>query len=298
MTIGLGNWQEAHEPIAIKNFALGYKEKPMERDMLFTVRKTTKLRETYLEIGDIGPMGKKNGDIEFEDVSQGHSFFIEQEEYAKGIKIEHKFILTDQLHIVEDLPRLLGLAARRRQRIDIFRMYNEGFSAAYKTIDGLPLFSDEHVNHANQGGGTWGNLSTGAFAEAEVEAVRILLKKRVSNSDALIELSPDLLVVPRELESAAYELIKSSGKVDTANNNANFHKGKYKVLVSDDLDDPDNWFMQDSEMAKMFNAWNVVAPLQFGQAENWDGMDAKYRVYEFRGYGTREARPMHGSEVN
>jgi phage major head subunit gpT-like protein len=296
--INAGNWQEANEPIAIKNFALGFKEKPMERDMLFTVRKTTKLFETYLELGDIGAMGKKNGDIEFEDVSQGWTMQIEQEEYVKGMKIEKKFQLTDQLHIVEDLPRLLGLAARRMMSSHVFRMFNEGFSTAYSTIDGVALFSSSHVNHENQGGDTWSNYGTGAFTEPEVEAVRVLMKKRLSNSNALIELNPDLLIVPRELEAAAYELIKSSGKVDTANNNANFHKGRYKVLVSDYLDDADNWFFVDSELAKMNNAWNNVAPLEFGQTENWDGMDAKYRAYCFYGYGTREARPFHGSEVN
>jgi phage major head subunit gpT-like protein len=296
--MGRGNFQDALEPIAIVNFKLGYKEKPAEIDMLYSKKKSTKLIETYLELGDIGPMGKKNGDIEYEDVSQGNKMTITQEVFAKGIKIDWEFIKTDQLQVVEDLPKLLGLAARRRQAVDCFRKYNDGFTTAFKTIDANPLFYSTHANHANQGGGTYTNRTTSAFSEAAVEAVRVAMKKRLTNADNLFDVNPDLLVVPRELESAAYELIKSSGKVDTANNNANFHKGRYKVLVSDYLEDPDNWFFEDSEMAKMFSMWNTVSPLEFGQAENFDGLDAKYRAVMFYGVGVREWRPSYGAEVN
>lgn len=295
---GRGNFQDALEPIAIKNFALGYKEKPMEIDMLYSKKKSTKLLETYLEIGDIGPMGKKNGDIEYEDVSQGHKMTVLQEVFAKGIKIEWEFIKTDQLQIVEDLPKLLGLSARRRQAIDCFRKYNDGFTAAFKTIDGNPLFYSTHANHANQGGATQSNRGTAAFSEPAVEAVRVAMKKRLTNAENLFEVNPKLLVLPRELESAGYELIKSVGKVDTANNNANFHKGRYNILVSDYLEDPDNWWFEDNEMAKMFSVWNTVAPLEFGQAEDFDGLDAKYRAVMFYGVGVREWRPSYGNEVN
>lgn len=294
--IGIDNYQTALEPIAIKNFQLGYKEKPMERDMIFTVKTSKKLTETYLELGDIGSMNEMSGDIEYEDVTQGYSMTVTAVEFAKGIKIQKKFVLTDQLDIVEGLPRLLGLAARRRQRRSTYQIFNDAFNTTLTTIDGLQLCSSAHTS--NNGGTSQANRATVAFSASQVETVRQAMKGFLTNTDQMFDTTPDMLVVPRQLEEAAYELISSSGKVDTANNNANFHKGKYKLLVSDDLDDSNNWFMVDSELMKMFNIWNNVSALEFGQADQFDSMAARYRAYMFYGFGSRDWRWSYGSEVS
>jgi len=294
--IGTGNFQDALEPIAIKNYGLGFKEIPPERDMLYTVKTSKKLTETYLEIGDIGAMNELTGDLEYEDIQQGYKMTLTAREYAKGIKIQKKFVLTDQLDIVEGLPKLLGLAARRRIAGDVMANFNDAFNTSYTTIDGLQLCSSAHTS--NNGGSSQSNLGTTAFSEAAVDAARIAMKDFMTNTDQEFEVNPDLLVVPRALEKSAYELINSSGKVDTANNNTNFHKGKYKLLVSDRLDDSNNWFFIDSELLKLFAVWNNVAPLEFGQAEQFDGFAARYRAYMFYSFGIRDWRPVFGSQVS
>lgn len=293
--IGTGNFQEALEPIAIKNYQVGFKEIPPERDMIYTVKTSKKLTETYLELGDTGPMNEFTGDLEYEDVQQGYKMTLTAKEYAKGMKIQKKFALTDQLDIVEGLPKLLGLAARRRIAADTAAILNDAFNTSYTTIDGLQLCSSAHTS--NNGGSNQSNRGTTAFSEPAVDAARIAMKAFVSNTDELFEVNPDLLIVPRSLEKAAYEIINSSGKVDTANNNINFHKGKYKLLVLDRLDDSNNWFFVDSELMKIFNVWNNVAPLEFGQAEQFDGLAARYRAYMFYGFGSRDWRWIYGAEV-
>lgn len=293
--IGTGNFQDALEPIAIKNYQVGFKEIPPERDMIYTVKTSKKLTETYLELGDTGPMNEFTGDLEYEDVQQGYKMTLTAKEYAKGMKIQKKFVLTDQLDIVEGLPKLLGLAARRRIAADTAAILNDAFNTSYTTIDGLQLCSSAHTS--NNGGSSQSNRGTTAFSEPAVDAARIAMKAFVSNTDELFEVNPDLLIVPRSLEKAAYEIINSSGKVDTANNNINFHKGKYKLLVLDRLDDSNNWFFVDSELMKIFNVWNNVAPLEFGQAEQFDGLAARYRAYMFYGFGSRDWRWIYGAEV-
>lgn len=57
-----------------------------------------------------------------------------------------------------------------------------------------------------------------------------------------LDIMPDLILIPRNLEETAWEIISSKGKVDTADNNANFHFGKYKLAVWDWLNDSNNWF--------------------------------------------------------
>lgn len=296
--ITTGNWQDALEPIANKNFQLGFREKPAERDMLFDVKKSTKLTETYLELGDIGSMGEFTGDLDYEDISQGYKMQLQATEFAKGIKIQKKFVLTDQLDVVEQLPKMLGLAARRRMAVDIFSILNNAFNTAHTTIDALQLCSSAHTSNQDGVSTTQSNRGTTAASPVALETVRQAMKDFATNKDNLFETNPDMIICPRELEETFYEIIKSSGKVDTANNNRNFHMGKYKLLVSDWLDDSNNWFVVDSELMKMFNVWNNVAALEFGQAKDFDGFQAKYAAYMFYGYGSRDWRWIYGSEVS
>lgn len=295
--ITTGNWQDALEPIAIKGAFLGFREKPMERDLLFSVRKSKKLVETYLEMGDIGSFSQFTGDLAFDDVAQGYKMTITQDELAKGMVIQRKFVETDQLDVVEGLPKLIGLAARRKMLRDSFSWANNAFNTSLTTLDALQLCSSAHTSNQEGVATTQSNYGTTAFSEAAVEARRQAMKAKMSNRNQLIDVNPDMLVVPRQLESAAYELIKSSGKVNTANNNRNFHMGKYKLLVSDVLDDANNFFLLDSELFKESNKWNNVVPFEFGQARNFNGLAAQYYGYMFYGFGTVEWRGVDGSEV-
>jgi phage major head subunit gpT-like protein len=295
--ITTGNWQEALEPIARKNFQLGFREKPAERDMLFDVKKTSKLDETYLELGDIGSMNDFTGDLEYDDVSQGYKMTVTQSELAKGIKVQRKFAETDQLDVVEGLPRMLGLSARRRMAVDTFAFLNNAFNTSLTTIDALQLCSTAHTSNQDGVATTQSNKGSSAASPVALEAARQAMMRFMTNRDNLFEVKPDMIICPRALEETFYEIIKSSGKVDTANNNRNFHMGKYKLLVSDWLDDDNNWFVVDSELMKMFNVWNNVVPLEFGQAKDFDGFTAKYAAYMFYGYGSRDWRFIYGSEV-
>ena len=295
--MGEGNYQDALEPIAIKNFQLGLKEIPPDRDTIFTVKKSKKMTETYLELGDIGAMDKFDGDLDYEDVSQGYKMTITADELAKGMQIRKKFVLTDQLDIVDGLPKMLGRSARRRIAQDTWSILNDAFNTSYTTIDALQLCSSAHTS--NNGGSNQDNSGTSAFSEPSVEATRLLMKAFVTNTDQEFECNPDMIIVPRALQKAGWELINSGGKVDVATNNANFFKGgKLKMLVSDRLDDSNNWFLVDSELMKIFNVWNNVAPLEFGQAENFNGIAARYRAYTFYGYGSRDWRWVYGHTVS
>ena len=141
-----GNWQDALEPIAKKNFQVGLKELPAEKSMLYNVEKSDKLTETYLELGDIGSMEEFSGAVPYDDIAQGYKMTITSKEMAKGIKIARKFVRTDQLDIVKSLPKMLGLAARRRVALDVFAPFNNAFNTSYTTLDTLALCSTAHTS--------------------------------------------------------------------------------------------------------------------------------------------------------
>jgi phage major head subunit gpT-like protein len=295
-TITDGDWQNALEPIARKNFELGFKKVPADRAVFYDVKKTSKLTETHLEIGDSGDMGEFTGDMEYEGVAEGYTMQITQREFAKGMKILRKFAETDQLNIVESLPKHRGLQAHRRMAADIFSVFNDAFTTAQVTLNSEALCTTTHASKFNST--TQSNKGTAALSAVNLETRRIAMKARMTNKDNLFEMNPDMLVVPRGLEETGFEIIKSNGKVDTAQNNPNFHKGRYKMVVSDWLDDSNNWFLIDSELMKQYLVWYQVVPLEFMQANDFDGLVAKYAAYMFYGKGSRDWRWIDGSEVS
>src|SRR3990167_2946357 len=120
--ITTGNWPDALEPIAHKNFDVGMDKVPAEKDMFFKVRRSKKRTETYMELGDIGAMNQFTGSVPYDDISEGYSFTVTARQFAKGIKIQREFVETDQQEIVEGLPQMLGRAAHNRLATDIFFM--------------------------------------------------------------------------------------------------------------------------------------------------------------------------------
>jgi phage major head subunit gpT-like protein len=295
-TITDGDWQNTLEPIARKNFNLGFKKVPADRAVFYDVKKTTKLVETHLELGDSGDVSEFSGDMDYEGIAEGYTMTITQREYAKGMKILRKFAETDQLNIVESLPKHRGLQAHRRMAADIYSPFNNAFTTAETTLNGEALCTATHASKFT--GNTYSNRGTAALSAVNLETRRIAMKARTTNKENLFECNPDMILVPRGLEEAAFEIIKSNGKVDTANNNPNFHKGRYKMVVSDWLDDANNWFLIDSELMKQYLHWYQVVALEFMQANDFDGLVAKYAFYMFYGKGASDWRWIDGNEVS
>mgnify|MGYP001616232349 FL=1 len=74
--------------------------------------------------------------------------------------------------------------------------------------------------------------------------------------------------------------------------------GKYKSLSMKRLNDTNNWFLIDSELLKQFAIWNDIDPMEFKQAEDFDGLVAKYIAYMFYGFGFTDWRFLFGSNVS
>ena len=295
--ITTGNWPDALEPIVRKNHDMGFEEPPFEKEAIWSVRKGKKRTETYMEIGDIPQMGTFTGSVNYADVSEGYTRTATATQFAQGIKIERQFVETDQQDVVDDLPKKLGISARRRMGTDVYNYFNNSFNTSVVTIDNLQLCSSAHTS--NNGGSSQSNRGTSAFSALSVEATAINMIDFLSNTDGVIDVNPDTLIVPKNLREAAWEIINSDGKADTANNNRNFLKGKYNVIVGGVwMTDTNNWFMVDSKMMKMYFDWFDIVPLEFNQAKDFDGFTAKYADYMFYGNFVRDWRPIFGHEVS
>jgi len=129
------------------------------------------------------------------------------------------------------------------------------------------------------------NEGTSALSAANVEATRLDMYDFYDLAGETISVNPDTILAPRDLEETGWEIINSKGKVDTADNNQNFHYGKYKLVIWDRLTDADNWFMIDYSEMKEYLLWYNREPIQMFQDKDSDTLIAKYLSYYRCGTG-------------
>jgi len=99
------------------------------------------------------------------------------------------------------------------------------------TSNGLPLASNSQTS-ANYST-TQDNLETLELNEENLETVCQKMFDTKDESGKESQLNPDTLIVPTALRKRALEIVGSTGKSDTADNNVNVYDGNLKVIVWD-----------------------------------------------------------------
>lgn len=296
MTMIQENWPNLLEPGLRKVFADVFNRQESMLPVLFSMQESSKAVEHDLEMGDIADFEPFQGSIPYDDTGEGYKVDYTHLEYARGIKIERRLVLNDQYSVINRRPQALGLAAYRRRETDGASVFNNAFNASIVGGDGVSLCNSAHPSKV--GGANQGNVSTDSFSPTGVETARQTMTQFKSNRDNVITVKPDMIVVPLQLEEKAFELINSKGKVDTAQNNANFHQGKYKLVVWNNyLTSSTKWWMIDSELMKMFLLWFDREPVQFFKDRDFDTLQAKYAGYAYYSFGWSDWRWIQGANA-
>jgi hypothetical protein len=258
------------------------------------MQSSSKAVEHDLSTGDILDFVPMNGMVPYDDMGQGYKTNYTHEEYARGIKIERKLVDDDLYNIINKRPRMLALAARRRREKDGASMFNNAFNSGYTGGDSVSLCNSSHPS--NNGGTAQSNTGSLSLSAVNLEATRRLFISIQSDRDNIIDVIPDMLLVPLALEETAFEIINSKGKPDTAMNNSNFHYGKYKTLVWPNyLTSSTAWFFLDSQMMKEFHLWFDRIPVEFQKDREFDTYNAKYSGYMRYSFGWSDWRAIYGN---
>ena len=263
-----------------------------------TLKEATQGTEYDLETGDIGELAEFNeGSIEFSSPTEGYKKSVTEQQWALGIKATRQLLRNDLYGVLRNRAAALADSARDKREATGASPFVDGFTSEFTTGDGLSLFNAAHTNQQNSL--TQSNRGTSSFSPAAVESTRLLMLKFQTNAGNKMAVRMDQLIVPADLEERAYELIKSSGKVDTANNNRNFHSGKYKLLVWENyLSDTNNWFAADSKLLKRHLILREWEPTQFFRSGEFDTLVSKFAVYMSLNISICDWRPLYGHIVS
>ena len=291
------NWADLLAPGLRKIFSDEYTEQSSMIPVLFNVQTSEKAQEFDLEDGPIADFEAMNGTIPYDDSVQGYKTTYTHSEYARGFKIARSLVDDDLYGIINKKPAKLSLGARRNREANGASVFNNAFNTGVTGGDSLCLCNSAHTSL--NGGANQSNTGVLALSAPNVEATRKLHKKIKDSIGGVIQIESDLLLTPLDLEETAFEIINSKGKVDTAQNNANFHYGKYKLAVwSNYLTDTNNWFLIDSQLMKMALMWFDRIPVEFFKDKDFDTLNAKFAGYMRYSFGWSDWRFVYGNNVS
>lgn len=292
-----GNFTSAAEKVAKKSFILGLgKEIKPRKELYFNVVSSDKLKETYMEVGDIGVMPDFDGTRAELEMEQGYESYILNKEIGGMVSIEYRFLRTEQLGIVKDISNSVGLAMRRRIAGDAASWFNDAFSA-YLSRDGVSLCNSSHPSGVSNGP-TQSNRITTAFSAVALASARIAHRKLLTNAGNIFEIMPTLLFGSIDLQDAFDEVIKSQGQVGTANNTINIHKGKWTAITDIRFTDTNNWGIGDQDLMKKYQIWQDVDDVDFSKDKEFDSKALKMAADAFYGFGSTGWEWFFGSEVD
>lgn len=278
------NFGDILDPLFQSIFHEVYTERP---DMIPTLYNTepTNGRETmkWTQVGAIENFKTFSGTVDYGSMNQGFDTTATPVEFANGVQVERKLFDDDQHNIFDARPRGLARSAFRTRQIHASQKFNNAASIdntfAVNT-ESVALVSDSHTttSGASTAAG-FDNQLTGALTAVNVQTAYIQMRGFLGDQAEIITVQPDTLLVPVDLQEAAFEIAQSSGKVDTDLNNRNVHQGRYTVIEWEYLSDVNNWFMMDSTLQKESLHWTDRTALEFAMIEDFDTLIAKWRGY-------------------
>ena len=129
------------------------------------------------------------------------------------------------------------------------------------------------------------------------------MRNFLNYDDDLLSVRPNALILPPDIEEDAWEIVRSTGRPDTANRAENFYNGQFELYVWDFLStgisggDANNWFMADSRLMKMNLIWYQRTPLEvFGDGNLFAGT-RRIGGYFRSSHGVKDWRWIYGHNV-
>lgn len=193
--------------------------------------------------------------------------------------------------------KALAKSCQETMEVNGHAVWNNGFSASFPGGDLVPLFSTAHPLF---GGGTLSNKFTtpADLAEASLEDATNQIALWTDDRGLQLNILTKALVVPTNLRFAAYRLLMSDGRPNTADNDKNAVKGMDMfpdgMVVSPYLTDPDAWFIRTDcdDSLKSFQR----KKLQRGMEGDFESGNVRYKARFRQSWGWSNWRGAFGTE--
>lgn len=282
-----------------KFFLNKYAEHKEQWNELFDTFDSKRNFEEDVAIVGFGLMNTKPelASIQYDAMRQGHTVRYTHIVYALGFQISRELV-EDNLYSEVSLKKasMLAFSARQTKEIVAANVYNRAETSGYNGGDGVTLLSTAHPNVS---GSTYSNRLTVAanLSEAALEQAAIDIRKYTDDRGNRIAIMPQKLILPVDLEFEAARILKSIGRVGTANNDLNALKslgtfpGGY--TCNNYFTSTTAWFIRTNcpEGMKHFKRRGV----EFTTDNDFDTENAKFKATERYSFGWTDPKAVYGS---
>ena len=265
--------------------------------ILYRILGSKRQTEETLSISALGDFEDftANGQISYDDISEGYKKTFTNNEWTKGIRIQRSAKDDDLYGIFDDLPAQRGIAAARTREKHGASVFAGAF-AGTSGPDSLSLCSTAHTSPVS-GVAVQSNSGTETLSKTSVSATRLAMSKFYGFNGERIGVRMDGLIVPLDKEEDAWTIISSKGEPETADNNPNFHFGKYKLVVWPELTNQYAWFGVDFRLMKLNLLWFNRIALELNEDTAFNNYEARYSAYMRYSYGWRDYIFVYGQNA-
>ena len=170
---------------------------------------------------------------ELENVPAGQSKVTNQQvftvvNFAKSEDISKNYFDDEQWNVVTNIVRMMALNGKQTRNRKAFEIWRGAFANTL-TADGSALCADSH-NLLNSSG-TVDNYLTAKLNEDTLNDAIVALGQQKAQDGVVMGLNPNCLLVPLARYKLAAELLDSSLKSQTANNDLNVYSSKYGIML-------------------------------------------------------------------
>lgn len=292
--ITTGNHPKALWPGIQAWFGASYKEYPEEYREIFEVVKSTKNYEEDVGLSGFGLAAIKGegAAVSYDSESQKYTKRYTPTVWGLGYIVTREELEDGQYEIVSKRrSKRLAFSMRQTKEIVAANVLNRAETSGYTGGDGVVLLSTAHTST----NGTWSNkLATAAdLSEASLEDLVIQMSQATNDRGLTVALRPKKLVVAPSGMFEAKRILKTEGRVGTADNDINALKGMFDYTVNHYLTDADAWFLLSDcpDGLKMIER----RPLEFTTDNDFDTENARAKATMRFSVGWTDPRAVYGS---
>lgn len=276
-----------------------YNKYPPLYSQMFDVTSSGQSYEEDVEVTGFGlaPVKSEGTSTSYDSEVQGETKRYTHTAYALGYICTYEE-LRDGLYPVVSQRRASALAFSgvSTKETVAANVFNRATNSSYTGGDGKSMLATDHPTTS---GDQSNMLATAAdFSEASVEDLVIQIRKAKNDRGLRIQIMPQRMIIPPDLEFEYARVIRSVLQNDTANNaiNALRATGTFSQapVINPYLSDVDQWFIKTNCPSGLKFIQREAA--SFERDNDFDTKNAKASYYERYSVGWTDWRGVYGSE--
>lgn len=280
-------------------FGLEYKQYGEEHREIFEQETSERSFEEEVKLSGFAaaPVKNEGSAIAYDNAQEAYTARYNHETIAMGFSITEE-AMEDNLYdsLSARYTKALARAMAYTKQVKGANILNRAFNSSYTYGDGVVLCSTAHPLVS---GGTNSNRPTTAsdLNETSLESAIIQISNWTDERGLLVAGKPKKLVIPPDLMFIAQRLLKTEGRVGTADNDINAVRSMGVIpggfSVNHYLTDTNAWFITTDipNGLKYF----VRTPMSTSMDGDFDTGNARYKARERYSFGVSDALGIFGS---